>query len=1093
MTRVRCLTTAGVAVALVLSALAGPAPRAGADDPTVSYDAQRTGWDPNEAGLSAASVAAADFGDLFESTLPKPAGATANQLYAQPVVAGGTLVVATEENQLDGLDPATGKVRWTTSLGSAWPAATSGCGDLTPDVGVTSTPVYDSATNTVYAVGKVDDGPDAAHPDFKMAALDATTGELRPGWPVVISGAPTNDPYRQFDALHAGQRAGLLLLGGRVYVGFASHCSYLPYVGYVASVDTASRAVRLWTTEAGGTGAAGGGVWQSGGGLVSDGAGQVVFATGNGFDSASPAAGPGTAPPQTLAESVVRLSVADDATMTATDFFSPNDNPLLDRNDTDLGSGAPIALPTSFGTSSHRHLLLTVGKQGKVFLLDRDHLGGMGQGKDGADAALSETQIKGVWGHPAAWPGDGGYVYVVENSGNLRALRITPDSSGTPTVSVAGASTETFGYTSGSPVVTSSGTTSGSALVWVVQSSGPTGADARLLAYDAVPAAGVLRLRYAAPLGTVAKFVVPATDGGRVYVATRDGRVLAFGRPGSAALNAAPVDFGAVAVGTGASAPVVLRANRTVTVTGVNADRPFSVDPVAVPVTLTAGQTLTAPATFTPTAPTSAAGLLRVATTDAGTVLVDLRGLGTAPGLAADPDTVDFAAVGLGHAQQAGVSVRNTGTTPVTISAVHGPAAPFSVSGAPAAGAVLAPQATLTFTATAAPVTTRTVTDYVRIFWSGHHVRIALTVTGVNGAAHLSLTPSTLDLGRVAPGATATAGFDIANTGTAPLTLTKAAPPAAPFAVLSPVPEGSTLPPGAVIHQAVSLTPTSALPATGSYAITADDGAGEQQVEIEANTEPPVGAVTIGDRCLSAADPAHPVGSAVQLAACVAGAEAQAASIPGDGTLALAGACLQTTAGSAGSPVSLAACANVGTQKWNWAADQTVANRKSALCLALPTGVTPAAGTPVVLHSCLSQPGRRFDLGALIASRGFVTGIGGLCLDARGAKSVTGTPVQTWRCNASAAQLVAVPPGTDTLQILGACLQLTADAAGAAVVLAPCTGQAGAQWAPQPDRSLVNPASGLCLDVPRGTTNAGQQLQAWTCNASAAQRWVVPA
>lgn len=113
-----------------------------------------------------------------------------------------------------------------------------------------------------------------------------------------------------------------------------------------------------------------------------------------------------------------------------------------------------------------------------------------------------------------------------------------------------GASAATFGYTPGSPVVTSSGTTPGSALVWVVSSSGATGQNAQLQAYDAVPTAGVLKLRWSASIGVAVKFAVAATSGGRVYVATRDGTLQAFGRPAAATLTAPPADFGYVAVGS---------------------------------------------------------------------------------------------------------------------------------------------------------------------------------------------------------------------------------------------------------------------------------------------------------------------------------------------------------------------------------------------------------------------------------------------------------------------------------------------------------------------------------------------------------------
>ena len=185
----------------------------------------------------------------------------------------------------------------------------------------------------------------------------------------------------------------------------------------------------MWATESGASNS-GAGIWQSGGGLISDGANRILFATGNGI---SPAAGVGTAPPTTLAESVVRLQVNADGSLTSADFFSPSNAPTMDLNDTDLGAGGPIALPSTFGTTAHPNLLVQAGKDGRVFLLDRDNLGGRSQGAGGTDAVLGITgPFQGQWGHPAVWGGDGGYVYLVGNGGPLRALKYGVTGTGLP-------------------------------------------------------------------------------------------------------------------------------------------------------------------------------------------------------------------------------------------------------------------------------------------------------------------------------------------------------------------------------------------------------------------------------------------------------------------------------------------------------------------------------------------------------------------------------------------------------------------------------------------------------------------------------------
>ena len=118
-------------------------------------------------------------------------------------------------------------------------------------------------------------GPVQQFPHWYMHALDVATGAERPGFPVTIQGAPTNDPSRPFNPMTAMQRPGLLLLDGVVYAGFASHCDYTPFVGYIVGVSTGGRQTTMWATESGNANAEGG-IWQSGGGLVSDGPGQIL-------------------------------------------------------------------------------------------------------------------------------------------------------------------------------------------------------------------------------------------------------------------------------------------------------------------------------------------------------------------------------------------------------------------------------------------------------------------------------------------------------------------------------------------------------------------------------------------------------------------------------------------------------------------------------------------------------------------------------------------------------------------------------------------------------------------------------------------------
>ncbi|MGW4160791.1 choice-of-anchor D domain-containing protein [Streptomyces sp. NPDC004788] len=807
--------TAGAAEA----APAAPADdRAAADQNTISTDNLRTGWDRNEPGLAPGQVSSSDFGRQFSTTVD-------GQVYAQPLVVGGTLVVATENNKVYGLDPASGKINWTRNLGAPWPASAINCGDLVPDIGVTSTPVYDPASGSLYLTSKVDDGADTQHPSWYVHALDPTTGGERSGWPVKVAGAPTNDPSRSFNPYTAAQRPGLLLMNGSVYAGFASHCDRGPYVGYVLGVNTSTRKTTLWATEdSSADGKAG--IWHSGGGLVSDGAGRILFTTGNGV---TPAPGPGKMPPGQLSESVVRLGVNSDGTMSAQDFFAPSNANQLDLNDTDLGSGSPVGLPDSyFGTGAHPHLLVQIGKDGRLFLLDRDDLGGRGQGPNGTDKVLGAFgPYEGVWGHPAVYGGEGGYVYTIGSRGPLRAFRYGLTGDGKPALTNTGRSPETFGYTSGSPVLTSTGTNSGSALVWSIYADGSNGANGQLRAYDAVPVNGTLKLRWSAPIGTAAKFATPGTDGGRVYVGTRDGHVLAFGRPANAALNGNPVDFGKVAVGSTGNATATVTATRDVTVNSAStpSGSAFSASPSGLPRTLHAGDTYSVPVSFAPTTPGSDSSVLTLAT-DLGESAVGLTGYGTRPGLYASPASLDFGTVATSTSKSLGVTFTNTGTGPETVSASAPPGAPFSATGLPANGTVVQPQQSVSVQVTYAPTTDGTDSGTLSVTGQNGTATVGVKGTAVTGQAKLTLTPTSTDFGTVKVGQSLTKTFDISNSGNIPLTVTKAKAPAAPFQVSTPISEGQVLNPGDVIHQAVTFAPTSVGTANASYELTADDGQG---------------------------------------------------------------------------------------------------------------------------------------------------------------------------------------------------------------------------------------------------------------------------
>ena len=245
------------------------APLARADDSTISVNNLRDGWDRNEPGLSPAQVSSPGFGRRFSTAVD-------GQVYAQPIVAGPTVIVATENNKVYGIDSTTGAIKWGgasgKSLGPAWPASSIGCGDLTRTLASLrprcTTRRPEPCISRRRSTTVQHQSPALAH--LRAGRADGAT---RPGWPVTIQGGASNNAGVAFNPFTAQQRPGLLLLGGEVFAGFASHCDHGPYVGWLVGVDTTTRAMHLWSTEPTSSGKAG--VWQGGGGLMSDGAGRI--------------------------------------------------------------------------------------------------------------------------------------------------------------------------------------------------------------------------------------------------------------------------------------------------------------------------------------------------------------------------------------------------------------------------------------------------------------------------------------------------------------------------------------------------------------------------------------------------------------------------------------------------------------------------------------------------------------------------------------------------------------------------------------------------------------------------------------------------
>ncbi|HTZ88011.1 MAG TPA: choice-of-anchor D domain-containing protein [Solirubrobacteraceae bacterium] len=665
----------------------------------------RTGWYPESSSITPQQVSGGSFGQMWSANVE-------GQVYAQPLVANGTLLVATELNKVYGLDPATGALKWAKplNLGTPWNPADIGCADLTPSIGVTSTPVIDSSTGIAYMTHKTYASGTSGPAKWFMDAVSMSTGQEQPGFPVELSGSAQNAPGRSFSPTTQLQRPGLLLLEGVVYAAFGAHCDREPWQGWIFGVSTVGKVTARYvdnTTEEGA------GIWQSGSGLTSDGPGTILFTTGNGGGPSEPA--PGNKPPANLGESVVRVNVQPDGSLKPVDFFAPFNAPTLDLHDADFASGGVTGLPSEFfGTAALPHLAVADGKQGYVYLLNRDSLGGVSQGSGGSDNVIQRLGPRGgVWSRPGIWPGDGGYIYIPTSGGspeggNLDVYKYGLSGSGAPSLSFAGSSTDAFGQGSGAPVITSSGTTSGSALVWIIWAANRTGSGGQLRAYDPVPVNGHPVLRFSASIGTASNYSVPGVGASKIFVGTREGKVIAFGSPVTPPLSGTPLSFPATTLGESKQKTLTLTAGEALTVTGLtSSSSQFTLgnSTPALPAKLTSGQTISVPVTFAPTQTGLVGGTITATTGTGEQVQFAVSGTGQAVAakLESSPPVLSFQATAIGEEREETATFSNAGGQPLTIEEVQLPAAPFGVSGAPKAGTQIQPGSSITVTVTFDP------------------------------------------------------------------------------------------------------------------------------------------------------------------------------------------------------------------------------------------------------------------------------------------------------------------------------------------------------------------------------------------------------
>jgi hypothetical protein len=531
--------------------------------PVLQYhdDLASTGQNLAETALTPANVNATSFGKLFSTPVD-------GQVYAQPLYVPGltvggaahnVLFVATEHDSVYALDAGSGAVLWQKNFLQAGERTLTtsdvGTGDITPQIGITGTPVIDPTSGTLYVVTKATTAPagtnaSTANTVQRLHALDVTTGNEKLGGPVVVSASVNgtgagNDGagHVPFDALRNNQRGGLILENGVVYITWSSHGDNGPYHGWMIGYNASTlQQTAVFNDTPNGSN---GGIWESGGAVAVDAAGNFYLTTGNGtFDTTLDANG---MPNQhDFGDSVLKVAIDPASSPTnqngngwglkVVDYFTPDNQAALNSSDTDVGSGGTLLLPDSAGSAAHPHLLVTAGKAGEIYLIDRDNMGHFDPNANHVVEDLPGA-LNAQLGNPAYFNGAVYYATPGFGTDNAKEFSIVNGALSTSPVSK---SPDTFSWRGGTVSVSANGTSNG--IVWALD-----GGSNQLRAYSAAGFGTELYTSAQAAngrdaLGTVVKFTVPTVTNGHVYVGV-SGAVVGYGLLSQPQGPAAPTNF----------------------------------------------------------------------------------------------------------------------------------------------------------------------------------------------------------------------------------------------------------------------------------------------------------------------------------------------------------------------------------------------------------------------------------------------------------------------------------------------------------------------------------------------------------------------
>lgn len=491
---------------------------------TQHNDLARTGQNLTETILTPVLVGGGNFGKLF--TIAVDGQVYAQPLYMPALTVGGAahnvVFLATEHDSVFAFDADKGGTPlWKASLldqahgatvgATTDPESDSGCIDIAgSEYGITGTPVIDPATGTLYVVSQTYENN---YPVQRLHALDVTSGAEKFGGPVTIAasvsgtGSGSTNGVVSFDPKWENQRAGLTLVNGKVYIAYGSRCDFGAFHGWLFAYDAATlHQTSVFLTTPNGEGS---GIWMGGAGLsvdTSSGTPRMFVPTGNGSYDATTPYGLNT---MDYGDNIVRLDLSNG--MNITDAFTPKNQAYLQAWDFDVAGGGVLILPDQPGPNPH--LLVQLGKQDAIYLVNRDNMGGYSTSSNNIVQEIDETPLK-LGGSPAYWNGN---VYLWPGGAHLRQYALSNGMlSATPVASSSQTTSNALGAT---PAISANGATSG--IVWAIDWSVLPEV---VYAFDATNVSKTLWSSAANATRDGAdssvKFVVPTVVNGKVYAAS---------------------------------------------------------------------------------------------------------------------------------------------------------------------------------------------------------------------------------------------------------------------------------------------------------------------------------------------------------------------------------------------------------------------------------------------------------------------------------------------------------------------------------------------------------------------------------------------